>query len=172
MNLHSFFIPVFYYNALIMNTQHRIRVKVLAWLQKDDCLFVVKLHDKVKGDDYYRSIGGNVEFGETTRQALLREVKEELGTGLRVTGEPLISENLFICDGQQGHEIVYLYPSQFIDESFSQHVHHPLVEADGTLYEATWIELERFLNGELRLVPDSRLEWYREHNSADSQLPI
>ena len=42
MNLHSFFIHVFYYNALIMNTQNRIRVKVLAWLQKDDCLFVVK----------------------------------------------------------------------------------------------------------------------------------
>ena len=144
-----------------MEKQNGIRVNALAWLQEDDYLFVVKMHDNAKGDDYYRPIGGSVEFGETTRDALLREVKEELGTGIKITGKPLILENLFTCDGEQGHEIDYIYPSKFLNPVFTQHHTHPLVEADGNIFEAAWIDLSSFLNGELRLVPEALLDWYR-----------
>lgn len=142
-----------------MKNQNRIRVKVLAWLQEDDFLFVVRMHDAVKGDDYYRPIGGSVEFGETTRAALQREVSEELGTGIRITSEPVILENLFTCDGEKGHEIDYVYPAQFIDPSFSRSLSYPLVEANGEVFEAQWIDLKRFITGELRLVPEALLEW-------------
>lgn len=144
-----------------MEKQNRIRVKVLAWLQAEDYLFVVRMHDNVKGDDYYRPIGGSVEFGETTRDALLREVKEELGTEIEITGAPLILENLFTCEGEQGHEIDYVYPSLFTDPSFNRHQSYLLTEADGNLFEAGWFELARFVKGELRLVPEKLLEWYQ-----------
>lgn len=153
------FFTIIFYNASNMEDQNIIRVKVLAWLQSGDSLFVVKMHDSEKGDDYYRPIGGKVEFGETTRAALLREVSEELGTSINIIGEPLILENLFTCNGNRGHEIDYVYPSQFDDPAFNRRRIFALIEADGTHYDAAWIPLRAFTDHELRLVPEALLEW-------------
>lgn len=95
-----------------------IRLKTLAWIEENGELFVVRNHDSVKGDDYYRPIGGSVNFGERTVDALRREVQEELGTTISITGEPLIIENIFTCDGKAGHEIDYLFPHSLIRPSF------------------------------------------------------
>ena len=145
----------------IVKEQTTIRVKVLAWLQQDDYLFVVRMHDSVKGDDYYRPVGGCLEFGETTQQALHRELMEELNTQVNVTGEPMVLENIFTCDGIPGHEIMFLYPARFADTTYAKHQVYPLVEANGALFEASWINIDDFVNGSLRLVPETLLEWYR-----------
>lgn len=145
-----------------MKEQFSIRVKALAWLQEGSNLFVVKMHDSVKGDDYYRPIGGSVEFGESTRQALRREVMEEIGTGIKIIAEPLILENLFTCDGVIGHEIVYIYPAKFIDPEFTKNRVFQLIEANGEVFEAAWINVSRFLDGELRLVPEQLIEWCKK----------
>jgi ADP-ribose pyrophosphatase YjhB (NUDIX family) len=165
MNLPYLFVYFLIYNSMMMKKQNRIRVKALAWLQQDDALFVVKMHDSVKGDEYYRPIGGTVEFGETTRDTLQREVKEELGTTINITGDPLIFENLFTCDGERGHEIDYLYPASFTDPAFMEERVFPLLEANDASFDAEWIELVKFLNDELRLVPEALLDWYRSGNA-------
>jgi len=149
-----------------MKKQAKIRVKVLAWIENGGCLFVVRMHDCVKGDDYYRPIGGSVEFGETTTAALHREVKEELDTTIYITGEPLVMENIFTCDGINGHEIDYLYPARFIDPMYSARKVFPLVEDNIETFDATWIDLETFLRGDLRLVPEGLLEWYRKRRQS------
>lgn len=144
-----------------MKKQAKIRVKVLAWIEDNGNLFVVRMHDSVKGDDYYRPIGGSVEFGETTTAALHREVKEELDTTIHIIGEPLVMENIFTCDGVKGHEIDYLYPARFIDPKYSARKVFPLVEDNIETFDAAWIDLEKFLHSDLRLVPEDLLEWYR-----------
>ena len=149
-----------------MKKQNRIRVKVLAWLQEGNFLFVVRMHDSVKGDDYYRPVGGCLEFGESTLDALHRELKEELNTSIITSGEPMVLENIFTCDGEQGHEIVFLYPAHFADKTYTNRQVYPLVEANGAVYEACWISIDDFVNGSLRLVPEGLLAWYR-----DSQPP-
>jgi 8-oxo-dGTP pyrophosphatase MutT (NUDIX family) len=35
-------------------------------------------HDSVKSEDFYRPLGGGIEFGELSEAALRREIKEEL----------------------------------------------------------------------------------------------
>jgi len=145
----------------IMKVQTTIRVKVLAWLQEENFLFVVRMHDSVKGDDYYRPVGGCLEFGETTQQALHRELMEELNTQVDVLSEPMVLENIFTCDGIPGHEIVFLYPARFSDTTYAKHQIYPLVEANGAIYEASWINIDDFLNNTLRLVPEGLLDWYR-----------
>ena len=53
--------------------------------------------------------GGHIEFGEAGREALVREVKEELGVG-STTGKFLgVVENTFMQKGQKHAEINLVY---------------------------------------------------------------
>jgi ADP-ribose pyrophosphatase YjhB (NUDIX family) len=61
-----------------MEKQSRIRVKSLAWIEDGGSLFVVKMIDQVKNDEYYRPVGGTMEFGELALETIKREVREEL----------------------------------------------------------------------------------------------
>lgn len=146
-----------------MKESNSIRLKTLAWIEDDHALFVVKNHDAVKGDDYYRPIGGSVNFGERTADALLREVTEELDTTISITGAPLILENIFVCDGATGHEIDYLYPARFNNPGFYTRKTYTLLEDSGDTFDAMWLDIEDCLKGEYRLVPEELLEWYRSH---------
>ncbi|MBD3292301.1 MAG: NUDIX domain-containing protein, partial [Armatimonadia bacterium] len=74
-------------------------------------------YDPAKGDRYQRPVGGSLRFGETSEQAVVREVDEEIGvemTDLRLLG---VLENIFTCEGQDAHEIVFVYEARFADES-------------------------------------------------------
>lgn len=144
-----------------MEKQNIIRVKSLAWIEDQGWLFVVKMFDKVDKEDFYRPIGGRVEFGELTVETVKRETLEELNTAVEVIGDPQISENLFVCDGVKGHEIMYLYPCRFTDTRYYERRIYPLTEADGSLYDALWIPIKKFVDGTFCLVPESLLEWYQ-----------
>lgn len=145
-----------------MKKQLRIRVKSLAWIEDQGMLFVVKMTDKFKKDDYYRSIGGSVEFGELAIDTVCREVHEELNTTVEITGDPLILENIFTCEGDPGHEIDYFYPCRFVDESYYERKTFTLTEADGSQWDAVWVKLEDCLKGTIRLVPETLLAWYKK----------
>ncbi len=147
-----------------MEKQARIRVKSLAWIEDQGELFVVRMHDKVKGDDYYRPIGGSVEFGESSEEAVLREAWEELHTRLEIIGAPVVVENRFDCDGEQGHEIDFLVPCRFTDQEFNLRQEHDLIEASGERFKAYWIPIKDCLNGSLRLVPEALLNWYQRNS--------
>lgn len=52
---------------------------VLAFLYKGEDLLLVRRYHANFGDGLYSMIGGKVEQGETARQAIKREVQEEVG---------------------------------------------------------------------------------------------
>lgn len=138
-----------------------IRVKSLAWIKHEDRLLVVEFFDIVKRDHYYRAPGGTVEFGELTLETLHRELHEELGGVVQVCGDPLILENLFTCNGEPGHEIVYLYPCQFTDQTLYTKNDLELTEANGEILPVRWINLQDCLDDRFRLVPEGLIKWYR-----------
>jgi 8-oxo-dGTP pyrophosphatase MutT (NUDIX family) len=146
-----------------MEPQARIKVKSLAWIEDGDSLFVVSMFDQVKNHFYCRPVGGGVEFGEPARAAVEREVREELDTEITITGDPLILENIFTYEGGAGHEIVYLFPCQFVDKSFYERKAYPLTEIDGSQWQAMWVKRSDCLDGTVRLVPETLLEWYKTH---------
>jgi len=71
---------------------------------EDDKMLV--MHRNKHGSQYYTLVGGRVQEGETTEQALVREVKEE--TGLKVISarlvfteeydEPYNSQYIYLCE--------------------------------------------------------------------------
>ena len=76
---------------------------------KDGNVLVLEGRDDVKGQDFYRAIGGGIEFGERAEQALRREFIEELG--MRLDGTELVGvfENLFTYEGEDAHEIAHIF---------------------------------------------------------------
>jgi len=94
----------------------------------------VLLHTTLK-DDFWNLPGGRVEFNESTEQAVLREIKEELD----VEGENpkllFINEDFFEYDGLQFHEIGFYYRVSFPEgHEITKHTDEfPGVEDDGRL---------------------------------------
>ncbi len=64
---------------------------------------------QTKGRDYFFLPGGHIEFSENMREALARELREEMGA--RVTAVQFIGgiENLFTQDETLKHEISFLF---------------------------------------------------------------
>lgn len=101
--------------------------------------------------------GGGIEFGETSAQAVIREVDEELG--LSITDVRLLGtlENIFTFAGTPGHEIVQVYDAKFVDASVYERPHLNAHESDGAVFIAKWLPLDS-ITGDTSLVPDGLYE--------------
>ena len=75
-----------------------------------------------EGMDYFYSVGGRVQFGETTEEAVVREVLEETGARMEVDRLAFVEEDFFIsdgiCPGAAIHELSFYYymvvPEDFV----------------------------------------------------------
>lgn len=122
-------------------------------------IFVSEGYDPVKQLTFYRAMGGGVDFGETSLEALKREFQEEIQaelTNIRYLG---CLENIFTFNGQSGHEIIQLFESDFVDPKFYQLDKLDFSEGERQK-TALWVDVNRFKSGELRLVPEQFLDYW------------
>ena len=82
-----------------------IEVIARAVIIEDNKILLCKRKDR----DYYFLPGGHVEFGERASNALMREIKEELGVDTDSTESIDVLENIFIQDGESRHEINLIF---------------------------------------------------------------
>lgn len=95
-----------------------IRVKSMIILPSADATAhaVARLRPTAENPHGYdRLIGGHIEPGETARDALDREVLEELGAPLADAELLDVLENIFRINGRLGHEVVFVYGGQLHD---------------------------------------------------------
>lgn len=64
-------------------------------------------------DDYYYSVGGRIQFGETAGEAVVREVEEETGVHMDIDRLGFIHENYFYGDVGGVHEGKLIYEVSF-----------------------------------------------------------
>lgn len=76
----------------------------------------VLLHHSLKSTLYILP-GGRVKEGETTEEAIKREIKEEMGQDINIVKSVSFMENLFSLDGEKYHEILVTYELEFIDKT-------------------------------------------------------
>lgn len=89
---------------------------------------------------YHRLVGGGVEVGETHAQAVIREVREELGASIRDLTYVDVVESIYSINGREGHEIVFVYTGR-LDPEPARHSAE-LVEADGSVLPVVWRPLD------------------------------
>lgn len=141
-----------------MHNSKEIRVIALGLIKDGERIFISEGYDPVKEQTFYRAMGGGVEFGETSFEALKREFQEEIQaelTNIRYLG---CLENIFTFNGQPGHEIIQLYQCDFVDQKFYQQEKFVFSEGERQK-KAVWVEISRCKSGELRLVPEQFLDY-------------
>ena len=136
-----------------MHVEGQIRVLALGLIKKDNRVFMSQGYDPVKQKTFYRAMGGGVDFGETSLEALEREFQEEIQAQLTNISYLGCLENLFTFNGKQGHELLQVYQCDFADAKFYEL--ESLVFAEGKRQKtALWVDIALFKSGELLLVPE------------------
>lgn len=118
-----------------------IRVVAIGLHWRDRRLLAAEVRDdagRIKG---VRPLGGEIEFGENWRAALMREFDEELGIEIAITSEPLVMENIFAHEGAIGHEVMFIAEVAFPQHAFSGQDRIDFREDDGEEIVARWFDL-------------------------------
>jgi ADP-ribose pyrophosphatase YjhB (NUDIX family) len=145
----------------------QIRAVVLCLFRNGDRILVSRDYDSVKQDHYYRPLGGGIEFGERGRDAIVREIREELDAEIENLVWLGMIENLFTLEGKPGHEIVLVYDATFVDRSLYERQELVGYEPEnGASIWAEWRSLEDLRRAATRLVPEGLTElieqWAKE----------
>ncbi len=138
----------------------RIRPIALGIIRRTDQILVFESREPDSGGQiYYRPLGGTIEFGELGDQALIREMREELGAEIENVRYLGLCENLFHApDGRAAHEIVLLYEADLADKTLYEKEEMLSVEDSGETFRVLWKPLATFRRGEAPLYPNGLLE--------------
>ncbi|MFI3052949.1 NUDIX hydrolase [Streptococcus sp. 2018WUSS102] len=79
-------------------------VRATGLVVQDEKLYLVK-----SPEGNYYTLGGAIQLGETTKEAVQREMQEELGIDVEVGPLAFIVENQFSLQEKSYHQIEFLY---------------------------------------------------------------
>lgn len=123
-----------------------INIRVGAIITKDDHVLMVKNNR----DDYYYSVGGRIQFGETAEQAVKREVKEELGFEMEIDRFGFVCEAYFYgIIGDNKERLIYepayyfymktpddfvIQRSSFLEDGIPEYLEWVPLDTEKTIY--------------------------------------
>lgn len=135
-----------------------IRPKVIGIAKKKECLLVYEVlsdRGELKG---WCQLGGGIKFGETGESALKREIYEELGCGIIISGNLMICENIFEHHAAKGHEIILAFPITFDDPKIYAKQRFQICESRGSVDWVEWVKIKLFRAGKEILFPPALVE--------------
>lgn len=136
-----------------------IRPIVICLFHHNGKILVSEERDPTKNETFYRPLGGGIEFGEHSTEALHREIMEEIGAEVKDLVYLGTLENIFTFDGEPGHEIVQVYDGALTDSGLYDQAVISGYEADVNLsMKVLWKSLDEFGPGKAILYPDGLLD--------------
>ncbi|MCU0328204.1 MAG: NUDIX domain-containing protein [Chitinophagales bacterium] len=135
----------------------QIRPIALAYIEHQGKWLVQEGYDPIKALTFYRFLGGGIEFQEISREAIARELREEIGAiDITVKELVLVHEDIFDFHGKPTHLIEFIY--RVVLESRFHELNEVPQNENGTLGMAKWIDQTKFLNRELVFYPEVFLD--------------
>lgn len=120
-----------------------VNVKVLGIHCRDRHLLAAEVRDSRGQVVGVRPLGGTVEFGESSEAAVKREFLEELGLEIQVLSGPLVLENIYVFEGEKGHEVFFIFEIAFASADLQPSETMPFHESDGTSGIARWYDRDQ-----------------------------
>ncbi len=109
-------------------------------------------HKNVRSN-HYALIGGRVKIGEDSETTVKREMMEELGKKIEVTGYVATIENFFEMNGTKYHEILFVHKAEFVDEE-DKKIEYSLKNIEGEDWlQYEWLDISKI--DEYLLLPSS-----------------
>jgi len=140
-----------------MHQSGQIRTLALALIRNGDRVLLSRGYDPVKQAEFYRALGG-INFGESSADALQRELREELDVRLVDLHYLGCLESIFVFNNHPGHELIQLYRCNLADPEFYERDEIAFSEGERQKL-ARWVSIERCLSGELQVVPKQFLAY-------------
>jgi len=138
----------------------QIRPLAICVFRNRDRILVAEGYDPIKGETFYRPLGGGIEFGELSQETIRRELMEEIGVELMQDTLKYLGavENIFTFNGSPGHEIVLIYDGALEDSGLYDQAVILGKEANGEEIRAMWKNLDQFGAGKSILYPVGLVE--------------
>lgn len=126
------------HDCCFIQDDKRFRFRVGAFIVENDCVLLAS-NELV---DYYYSVGGGVHLGESTSDAVLREVYEETGVHYKIDHLAIIHETFYpntleCIEARECHEICFY----FLMKSRGSQELHSNSTALGVKEEMYWIPI-------------------------------
>ena len=101
----------------------------------------VLLHRNLNSD-HYAILGGRISIGENSEETVKRELLEELGREIEITGYIATVENFFEMKGSKYHEIMFIHKAEFVNEA-DKNLTDTMENLEGKDYlKYEWIEID------------------------------
>lgn len=106
---------------------------------------------KVNKTSYYHIPGGHIEIGEDSEQAVIREIKEEIGCDVKEAKLFAIEENFWMRNNRKCHGIEFYYiikPKQQLKMQDCEKIEND--KGEEKLLNFKWVTLEELKDIDLR----------------------
>jgi len=137
---------------------NQIRPIALCVFRNKNRILVFEGYDPIKGETFYRPLGGGIEFGEKAEDAVRRELKEEINVEVGEVRYLETLENIFTFNGNSYHEIVMIHDGVLVESGLYEQAVILGKEANGEEIRMLWKSLDEFGAGRSILYPDGLLE--------------
>lgn len=122
-------------------------VRAAGIIKQENKFLIMKVNNK----EYYHIPGGHIETGEDSKQALIREIKEELNINIKEMNLFAIQENFWKANNKNCHGIEFYYIVN--PKADLKTIDYKRIENDkgeDKLLEIRWVTKEDLANIDLR----------------------
>ena len=134
-----------------------IRFRAAALIRVGGKLLVHAVENSDDGKTWYIPPGGGIRYGESSLQALERELREELGWEMSRATFIGSFENFHSINGLEEHEISFVYGASIANASNLELGERDIEEEDGHRKTFEWVDLESVGSPESLLYPEGLL---------------
>ena len=153
----------------ILGNDLKFKYRVSAIFIRDNKLLVNKYEE-----NSYCLPGGYVEIGETSMEAMLRELKEELNLDFDIINFAGVMENFFTnLKGQKTHGLDFYYYVKLKNDNDFQLIDYNRIEIDkGNIvqHQFSWIELDKLMSSKIlpleirKIIKESKISFHMIRN--------